>query len=485
MTFEDVKAFFGRKPSDDLRKYSEECRLVFEALLGEFVRYPSISMDKTHRKDVIDYIKKAAELVACLGEKPNIVELEGGTPVLFWKLIRNLNWPTFTLYNHGDKMPAGDGWRSNPFELKIEQESDGNRRYFGRGVSDNTGPALVGLLAINYAIKNNIPANFVIIWETEEEIGSRHFSQFLQSKKEELLALPSPYLLVSDTTWQDIGCPTITCALRGLLSFILELTTAVEVDKEGHARQKENHSGAAGNAAPNPITELTHLISQCVEKGGGICIPGFYEGTEEAPVEDIEYLIKKGIFSVEKFKATYGLKCLPCDDPKEIIHRIWDWPTMELVGIHGGTTQENEVKSSIPGSAQAWVSCRVGPGQDVQDLEQKLRDFVAEINPEVVIRRVGGAIKPVLIDKNAEHIKAGEEALREGYGYDEVVFDRCGGSIGVVVEFLKLIPGLKPILMGISRPDDNAHGANENFDWVQASGGIRTFVHYFNKIANT
>ena len=41
-----------------------------------------------------------------------------------------------------------------------------------------------------------------------------------------------------------------------------------------------------------------------------------------------------------------------------------------------------------------------------------------------------------------------------------------------------------PILFfGLSLPEHGYHAPNENFDWGQASGGIRTFVDYFTRVA--
>ena len=36
---------------------------------------------------------------------------------------------------------------------------------------------------------------------------------------------------------------------------------------------------------------------------------------------------------------------------------------------------------------------------------------------------------------------------------------------------------------GLSLPEHGYHAPNENFDWGQASGGIRTFVDYFSRVA--
>ena len=39
------------------------------------------------------------------------------------------------------------------------------------------------------------------------------------------------------------------------------------------------------------------------------------------------------------------------------------------------------------------------------------------------------------------------------------------------------------VCIGLSLPEHGYHAPNENYDWRQASGGIKTFVAYFAKVA--
>ena len=58
---------------------------------------------------------------------------EGRTNVA--SIFENGPGPTFAFNTHIDVVPAGDGWSSNPFDLK---EADGN--LYGRGACDAKGP---------------------------------------------------------------------------------------------------------------------------------------------------------------------------------------------------------------------------------------------------------------------------------------------------------------------------------------------------------
>ena len=62
------------------------------------------------------------------------------------------------------------------------------------------------------------------------------------------------------------------------------------------------------------------------------------------------------------------------------------------------------------------------------------------------------------------------------------VLVREGGSIGAI-PVLQRAWKVPVLFMGLSLPEHGYHAPNEYFDWVQASGGIRTFAHYFGELA--
>jgi len=44
---------------------------------------------------------------------------------------------------------------------------------------------------------------------------------------------------------------------------------------------------------------------------------------------------------------------------------------------------------------------------------------------------------------------------------------------------MKEILSVPIVFLGLSLPEHGYHAINENFDWGQASGGMKLFVHYF------
>ena len=89
--------------------------------------------------------------------------------------------------------------------------------------------------------------NIKFIIEGEEEVGSSHLDDFIESNKEKLSA---DVVLVSDTGIFANDTPSITVGLRGL--------SYVEVEVTGPNR--DLHSGLYGGSAPNPINILAEMI---------------------------------------------------------------------------------------------------------------------------------------------------------------------------------------------------------------------------------
>lgn len=82
---------------------------------------------------------------------------------------------TMAMQAHADVMPAGDGWDTDPFTMI---EKDG--KVFGRGTSDDKGPALAAYYGLKMLKDNNIVPNMKIrlIIGTDEEsewTGMKHY----------------------------------------------------------------------------------------------------------------------------------------------------------------------------------------------------------------------------------------------------------------------------------------------------------------------
>jgi acetylornithine deacetylase/succinyl-diaminopimelate desuccinylase-like protein len=446
----------------DLQSYAAGQRAAFEKTLGELVEIPTVSVEPDRKGEVHRGAEYAERLLQSMGAQTKLYETKGH-PIVYGRFDRGADLPTITVYNHLDVQPAeGDDWRTKPFEFV--QKGD---RYFGRGTTDDKGPAITALFGAKYAVDNGVAANIHFLWELEEEIGSPHFETTIQAQAKDFA---TDSVVVSDTVWVSRSRPAQPAGLRGLQGLRFELQTG----------QTDQHSGTAGGAARNPVTELAQLISECVDgKTGKVKIPGFYADVVPPTKKELADLAGSG-FTVAGFKKDHLYKKLRVEDPLEVMKRIWMMPTFEVHGIAGGY-QGPGVKTIIPPKATAIVSCRLVPKMNPKKIVKLITDFVKSKNPDVKVSAEHAlpAYEGRTTGPYADAIRA---AMKFGFG-KEPVFVREGGSIGAVLSMEKVLK-VPVFFLGLSLPEHGYHAPNENFDWQQASGGMASFADYFRRVGD-
>ena len=447
----------------ELADFAARHRAEFERWLAELVNIPSVSVDPAHTSDVRRCAEVAVSRLREAGARAELIETDGH-PLIHARLSDEPRWPTITAYNHLDVQPAdGDHWRTDPFQLAV----DGNR-YVGRGATDDKGPALAALFGARAARDANVPINIAFLWELEEEVGSHHFGDAILRHRDRL---HTDAVVVSDTIWVTRGKPSSPAGLRGMQPFRLTLRTATS----------DLHSGITGGVVRNPLAELMQVVSSCVDaRTGQVLIPGFYDEVEPLTPEEERAFLDSG-FSVEIFKRDHQVNSLRVTDPLEVMRRLWAMPTFEVHGVVGGYTGPG-VKAAIPPRAEVKLSCRLVPNMTCARTLERIRAFVADVNPDVELHAEPG-LEPFKGRTSGALADAVRKAYRFGFGTD-AVFTREGGSIGAV-PIIERVLGAPVVFLGLSLPEHGYHAPNEFFDWEQASGGMAAFAHFFAQLAQT
>src|ERR1700750_394014 len=194
---------------------------------------------------------------------PITYKMEKGNPIFHCVFGNDSSLPTVTVYNHMDVQPASketEPWDTEPFVFTKKGDT-----YYGRGTTDDKGPALSALFGARAAIEAGVPVNIRFLWEFEEEIGSPHFEKIITKAKSDLR---TDSVVVSDTVWVSRNRPASSAGLRGLLGFILRLETGTT----------DTHSGETGGASRNPIAELMQLLNDLSDvESGKVKVQGFYD----------------------------------------------------------------------------------------------------------------------------------------------------------------------------------------------------------------
>jgi acetylornithine deacetylase/succinyl-diaminopimelate desuccinylase-like protein len=444
-------------------QFAKRERDNFERDLKTFVEIPTVSADPDRKPDILKLAQVAADKIREFGGQAEILRT-AGNPLVHGRFAGRNGAPTVTVYNHLDVQPASretEPWDTDPFVFTRVGD-----RYFGRGTTDDKGPALTALYGMRAAREAGATANINFLWEFEEEIGSQNFEDGI---REHAGRLATDSVIVSDTIWVSRQQPACPAGLRGLLGFEMSLETGTT----------DQHSGVTGGAARNPIGELMKLVTAMYDATTGrVKIPGFYDDVEPLSRKEAAEFRSSG-FTVKQFKKDHLFKSIRTENADEVMKRIWAMPTMEIHGLVGGYTGPG-VKTVIPPRATVKVSCRLVPAQKAEKIRKLVARFVREHNKDVKIAWEGNmsAYKAPTSGPLADAVR---RAMKFAFGR-EPVFVREGGSIGAVISMEQVLRC--PVLfLGLSLPEHGYHAPNENYDWRQAAGGMAAFGKYFEEIA--
>lgn len=440
------------------RAYAVDCREVFEATLKMLVEHPSVTPGGGHDDDCLGLAVDALAFFQSLGFEAWLQET-GGNPCIVGRCAppggpAELN---IMVYNHMDVVPAilEDGWTRDPFTFTREGD-----KYYGRGTTDDKGPALTALYGVLAAQRAGLPVDVSFVWELEEEIGSPNFAAGLRG----LLPHLPPRIdmcICSDTLWVSDGLPTVVEMVRGSISFDISLDTA-----EGDV-----HSGICGGVARNPLNELIALGASIVGKDGVPKLPAM----QLPPVisgPDLIDNLGEGWVTADSFRKDFALRSMRTDDPALILQRSWAEPCVEIVGLSGGYGGVG-VKTAIPARASLKINVRLVGSQDPDEIEREVRSFVAENVPDAEVS-VMGKMKAFDGRLAPEHKVALKRAYQLGFG-QVPGFGCVGGSIGVLPT-LQSVLGVPILLPSLSSPSQSYHGKNENYCWQRFEDGVVMYV---------
>jgi len=449
-----------------LTDYLDENRERHLDELFAFLRIPSVSTDPERRQDVADAATYLAEALGRAGLEAAVEPTEGhGIVVARSPEIPGA--PTVLIYGHYDVQPEEplELWETPPFEPTVV---DGDIR--ARGATDDKGQVYAHVKGVEALarVDGALPVNVVFVVEGEEEIGSPHLRPFLERHA---AALAADVVVISDGAMLAPDTPTLTYGLKGL--------AYLEVHVRGAGR--DLHSGAYGGGVPNAINALAAMIAALKDADGRVTVPGFYDAV--VPLGDEERArMAAAPFDEAAFRADAGVSATPGEAGYSLIERLWGRPTLDCNGIWGGF-QGDGAKTVIPATAAAKLSCRLVPGQDPDDIADKVTRALEALAPEgiaVEVKRLHGG-RPASTPIDAASVRAAAEALRASFGR-EPVFARTGGTIPVVADFQELL-GSEVVLVGLGLEDDRAHAPNEKFAVRDYLRGIQTSARLLRALA--
>uniref|UniRef100_A0A8C0EEF2 Carnosine dipeptidase 1 n=1 Tax=Bubo bubo TaxID=30461 RepID=A0A8C0EEF2_BUBBB len=383
-------------------------------------------------------------------------------PVILGELGKDPQNPTVCFYGHVDVQPAKkeDGWKTDPYTLT---EINGN--LYGRGATDNKGPVLAWINAVETF--RAMPVNFKFVIEGMEEAGSLGLEKLLEEENQCFFS-DVDYIVISDNLWLSNKKPALTYGSRGNACFFVEVECG----------DKDLHSGTFGGIIHEPMTDLIALLDSLVDPTGRIQIPGIYDSVT-ALTEEERKLYESIEFDLEEHKNNSGVKKFLYGTKEEILLHLWRYPSLSIHGIEGAF-HEPGIKTVIPAKVIGKFSIRQVPHMDLSVVKRQVRDkpFLCPNNLKVSMPL--GA-KPWLADVNDPLFKAARRAIKTVFGEDPD-FIRDGSTVPVARMF-QTITQKSVMMFPIGAADDGEHSQNEKISRHNYIEGTKAFAAFFLEIS--
>ena len=266
----------------------QNIRKAAVASFPEFLEFLALPNDAQVPGD--DMRRNAQWLVPALktrGFEVRTVE-NNGRPILFAGLAPDPTRKTVIFYFHFDgqpvdpsqwsqpspwtpvlKQPARDGsWSAIDVQQLLRQDFNPEYRIFARSASDDKGPILMFLAALDLMRAQGVSpsVNVKLILDSEEEISSAGLADAI---RQEAAFLQADALIIHDGPGHPSGRPTAVFGNRGAQSLVLTV----------FGPKAPQHSGHFGNYLPNPAFNLARLLASMKDADGRVVIPGYYART--------------------------------------------------------------------------------------------------------------------------------------------------------------------------------------------------------------
>jgi acetylornithine deacetylase/succinyl-diaminopimelate desuccinylase-like protein len=431
------------------------------AELAEFVAVPSISRD-ADRGIMRAAARWLAGQLAFAGGR--VVETDGH-PVVLGAWLEAAGAPTILVYGHYDVQPTGAEaeWLTPPFELTADGDV-----VRGRGVTDDKGPVYIVLKTAQafLAQEGRLPLNVKFLFEGEEEIGSPHLAGFVAAHAEELAA---DLVISADGAMWRPDEPSVAVMSKGL--------AAMDIVVEGAST--DLHSGRYGGTVANPLHALAGILASLHHPDGKVAVDGFYDGIPALTAQRRRELADVP-FDAARYVADLGLS-EPFGEPGfSTLERLWERPTLEINGVHGGGKY-----TVIPHVAVASISCRLVPGQDPDAVIEAISAHVAarpSPGVRVEVRADDARVPAYTIPAAHPAIGAAIAALEAVYPGQPVLLTCIPGTLPATALFERLL-GVKTLFFSFSTADEKLHAPNEYLRVRRLKEGMRGWEHLWRLMA--
>jgi len=457
--------------------------------IDELKDFISIPNDALNDDDILKNIAWLNQKFKDRGFQTKVLTTEG-QPLFFAELPKKENAKTILFYMHfdGQAVDVSKWNQKDPYEVvlktkkndtwkiidwsELDKKIKDDWRLFGRSTSDDKGPIIMLLKAIDLIKESdkNVPLNIKVILDSEEEKSSKPLPNAVKKYRD---LLKADYLIINDGPLHVSNKPTLVFGCRGITT--INLTTYGPI--------KPQHSGHYGNYAPNPGFILSKLLSTLKDDNGKVLIDGYYDGiTIDKQTQAILKMVPDNKENI--------LKNLAVKTPETVgnfYQESLQYPSLNIRGLSSGWTGK-KARTIVPATATAAIDIRLVPESNGEKLKELIKqhiisqgfyitDSVPTMKERLMYDKIltfesGTVTNPFRTDMNIPFANWLEKTI--GDKENAIVKIRIMGGTVPIASFINEL-NIPAIIVPMVNPDNNQHSPNENLKIKNMKYGIATF----------
>jgi acetylornithine deacetylase/succinyl-diaminopimelate desuccinylase-like protein len=391
--------------------------------LQNWIALPSIAAENRNYPQGAEYMAKLATDAGFTGVK---IIPTSGKPGVFGRYDAGAKSTLAVYFMYDVKQFVPEEWSSPPLEARLVEKPGFGTVCMGRGAVNQKGPqnAFLSALAAFKASGKKLPVNLMLVCEGEEEIGSPHFGEIVNSP-EVLPNLKSCVGVMLPSASQEAdGSVQEEAGAKGIVE--LELVSSGE--KWGRGPKKDIHSSLEAQV-DSPSWHLVQALNTLVEKDGHTpAVEGFFDNAK--PLSDAQrkmVLAYAAAVPEATLKTQYGVDHWVHDeDWQTSLLRLFSRPTINIEGLVGGYTGPGG-KTVLPHRAVAKIDMRLVPDMTAADTLAKLKAHLAKHGFGDIEVNMTGGYDPTQTDPESRFFKAVVAAFTK-LGAPPLVTPRSPGS---------------------------------------------------------
>ncbi len=347
------------------------------AMLQEYVRQPSVSVDGTGVRECADLVARYYRDLGC----QEVELIENGDLPGVWAYYDAGAPKTLVNFNMFDVRSVGpeSKWHYPPFGAVIEPHDSFPQVLYGRGALVPKGPYGAWLCALKSIIDatGTLPVNIAFLAEGEEILGSPNYAKFIDKYRHKLEGIQG--CLYLRATQNLKGEMPLMLGYKGLLTFEIEASGKAW----GRGPTKDAAHSATKPIVDSPVWRLVQALGSMTSPDGSQLL---IEGLEEVnglakPLPEDEQLIQQLLSHYEGKTwdeiipglAGAGVTVYAQNATgNDVLRRYMYGSSFNIQGIYAGYTGPGTRTFTIPEKATALMDVRM----------------ITDLTPEEIIGKV-------------------------------------------------------------------------------------------------